>query len=313
MRAKLQALILPYIIENGKPLFCVLHRSDRDVWQFVSGGGEDDETPLEAARRECFEEIGTPLDAPIVQLQSMCHIPANIYAAYKQWGEDTILVPEYSFALRMDSRVLKLSHEHTEYEWLDYDTAYSRLQYDSNRTAMWELSEKLRLGRFDIGIERVMPTHIIAAAGVVINDRDEVLMVKTHNYGWVFPGGQVEVGENAIDAVKREIMEEAGVDVEVGDVFCISSNIGKYPGYNGVKEIPTKIMLDFICRAKSGVPRPSEENSESKYVAKDTALELIKAPAIIERYKAYLKYDGRPTYLAYVTKPSFELRVKRSI
>lgn len=46
----------------------------------------------------------------------------------------------------------------------------------------------------------VMPTHIIAAAGIVINENDEVLMVKTHNAGWVFPGGQVEVGENVIDA-----------------------------------------------------------------------------------------------------------------
>ena len=46
----------------------------------------------------------------------------------------------------------------------------------------------------------VMPIHIIAAAGIVINETDEVLMVKTHNAGWVFPGGQVEVGENVIDA-----------------------------------------------------------------------------------------------------------------
>lgn len=72
--------------------------------------------------------------------------------------------------------------------------------------------------------EWVMPTHIIAGAGIVTNDTDEVLMVKTYNYGWVFPGGQVEVGENVIDAVKREIMEEAGIEIEVGEVFCISSN-----------------------------------------------------------------------------------------
>lgn len=161
--------------------------------------------------------------------------------------------------------------------------------------------------------EWVMPTHIIAAAGVVLNDKGEVLMVKTHNAGWVFPGGQVEVGENVIEAVKREIMEEAGVEIEVGEVFCIASNTCKYPGYNGVKEVPTKIMLDFICKAKAGEPRPSDENSESKYVPKDEALSLIKAPAIIERYKAFLEYKGRPTYMSYVTKPEFVLNLKITV
>ncbi len=161
--------------------------------------------------------------------------------------------------------------------------------------------------------EFVMPTHIIAGAGIVINDNNEVLMVKTYNAGWVFPGGQVEVGENVVDGVKREIMEETGVEVEVGELFCASSNTGKYPGYNGVKEVPTKLMLDFICTVKSGEPRPSDENSESVFVSRQKALELIEAPAIIERYKAFLEYSGRPIYMEYVTKPAFELRLKRLI
>ena len=159
----------------------------------------------------------------------------------------------------------------------------------------------------------VMPTHIIAAAGIVINDNDEILMVKNHRGGWVFPGGQVEVGENVIDAVKREVMEETGIDIEVGEVFCISSNTCTYPGYNGVKEVPTKIMLDFICRAKGGIPRPSDENSESVFFPRDKVQELITAPAIVERFKAYLEYEGRPIYMEYVTKPNFQLKLKRSI
>ena len=74
-----------------------------------------------------------------------------------------------------------------------------------------------------------------------------------------------------------------------------------------------EIMLDFICKAKGGVPRPSEENSESIYVPKDKVLDMIKAPAIIERYKAFLEYAGRPTYMEYVAKPVFELKLKRLI
>ncbi len=159
----------------------------------------------------------------------------------------------------------------------------------------------------------VMPTHIIAGAGVVLNDNGEVLLVNDNRNGWVFPGGQVEVGENMIDAVKREIMEEAGLDVEVGELFCVSSNTRKHPGYNGVKEVPTKLVLDFVCRAKGGTPRPSEENSESAYFPKDRVLQLIQVPAIVERFKAYLEYAGRPIYMEYVTKPEFRLKLKRLI
>ena len=159
----------------------------------------------------------------------------------------------------------------------------------------------------------VMPTHILAAAGVVLNERQEVLMVKHNRSGWVFPGGQVEVGENVIDAVKREVMEETGVSIEVGELFCAASNTGKHPGYNGVKEVPTKLMLDFICTYTGGTPRPSDENSESRFVPRERALEMITTPSFIERYKAYLEYTGRPVYMAYVTHPVFELKVKRFI
>ena len=55
--------------------------------------------------------------------------------------------------------------------------------------------------------EWLMPTHIVAAAGIVVNSNGEILLVKNNRRGWEFPGGQVEVGENLIEAVKREIME----------------------------------------------------------------------------------------------------------
>lgn len=160
---------------------------------------------------------------------------------------------------------------------------------------------------------RVMPTHIVAAAAVVENEKHEILMVKTHRGGWVFPGGQVEVGENLLDGVKREVMEETGITIEVGELFCVASNTGKYPGYNGVKEIPTKVMLDFTGSYVSGEVRPSEENSQTAWIPKEEALALIEAPAIIERFRAYLEYNGRPMYMEYVTRPEFELRIKRRI
>ncbi len=54
-------------------------------------------------------------------------------------------------------------------------------------------------------------------------------------------------------------------------------------------------------------------NDNDAFCSIDKAQELITAPAIIERFKAYLEYAGRPTYLEYVTKPNFQLKLKRSI
>jgi len=57
-----------------------------------------------------------------------------------------LVIPEYTFAVRMDTTILELSQEHTEYEWVDYKTALKRLRYDSNKTALWELDSKIKLG-----------------------------------------------------------------------------------------------------------------------------------------------------------------------
>ncbi len=60
-RAKFQVLIIPFrTVGNGVPEFAITKRSDMDVWQFLSGGGEDDEIPLQAAKREANEEGDIP-------------------------------------------------------------------------------------------------------------------------------------------------------------------------------------------------------------------------------------------------------------
>ena len=45
MRAPFQILAIPFRKTSSREMeFCVFHRSDLDQWQFIAGGGEDDET-----------------------------------------------------------------------------------------------------------------------------------------------------------------------------------------------------------------------------------------------------------------------------
>ncbi len=143
MRAPFQILAIPYKYVDGEPLFCVFHRADINQWQFIAGGGEDSETPLEAAKREIFEESGIKSER-IIQLTSMCYIPTDIFPKKHlySWSPDTYVVPEYSFAFECVGEPV-LSHEHTEYEWLPYDEASKKLKWDSNRTALYELKCRL--------------------------------------------------------------------------------------------------------------------------------------------------------------------------
>ncbi|EHB68632.1 NUDIX hydrolase [Paenibacillus lactis] len=158
----------------------------------------------------------------------------------------------------------------------------------------------------------IMPTHIVAVGGIVENEKGEILLVKVRN-GWVFPGGQVEVGENLIEALMREIKEESGIDITVSHLIGVYSNTSTYPGYNGVDMVPTKVMMDFVCTYSGGELCTSDETSDCRWVPQSDVLQYIMAPAIRTRFQAYLEFTGTIAYMEYITKPSFEMKLKRTI
>ena len=56
-------------------------------------------------------------------------------------------------------------------------------------------------------MEHKTPKHIVAVAGYLTNEKDEVLLAKVHwrSDTWELPGGQVEEGEALDQAICREI------------------------------------------------------------------------------------------------------------
>ncbi|WP_424769420.1 NUDIX hydrolase [Paenibacillus sp. sgz302251] len=158
-----------------------------------------------------------------------------------------------------------------------------------------------------------MPTHIVAVGGIVENEQGHVLLVKTQHGEWVFLGGQVEVGENLIDALIREIKEESGIVVIVSNLIGVYSNTGIYKWHDGVTDVPTKVILDFMCKPVGGELCTSEETSEVLWFEKDKVLGVVLAPAIRTRYQAFLDFDGSSCYMEYVTKPNFEIKLKQTV
>ncbi len=147
-RANFQVLALPFMVCDSNIKYAVFLRSDMNIWQFIAGGGENDETPLEAAKREAYEEANIDHDTLFYALDTCCSIPAGIFreSDRKRWGENCYVVPEYTFAIKMKAENMKLSHEHIKYEWTDYETAKKRLRYDSNKVALYELDTRIKKG-----------------------------------------------------------------------------------------------------------------------------------------------------------------------
>lgn len=145
-RAPYQVLVIPYrILEEGGIVYAIFRREpiSGGYWQAIAGGGEGQETPLDAAKREAAEEAGIPGSAHFLTLDCSCMIPVVNISGFV-WGPDVLVIPEYCFGVQCEDAALRLSREHDQYRWVDYELAHTALRFDSNKSALWELDLRLR-------------------------------------------------------------------------------------------------------------------------------------------------------------------------
>ena len=143
-RAPFQVLVLPYrIVENGEFEYCIFKRSDDNYWQGIAGGGEEGESPLDAAKREANEEANVPFTAKYSELDTKASIPVYHFAARDSWPKDLYIVNGYSFAVEYTGFDILLSSEHVEFKWVSFEEADSLLYWENNKTALWELHQRL--------------------------------------------------------------------------------------------------------------------------------------------------------------------------
>ncbi|MEM7343618.1 MAG: NUDIX domain-containing protein [Chloroflexota bacterium] len=145
------------------------------------------------------------------------------------------------------------------------------------------------------------PTHIVAVMGVVRNAKNQILLIESPWRGWEPPGGQVENGEDIVTALKREILEESGILVEVGKLVALYSNV----------IAPTKLMLTFEAKAIGGSFQTSRESVDVDWFSPIEAVEKVTHPTQKQKLKDALK-GGEMIYRVYKTRP-YELLSTRNV
>jgi 8-oxo-dGTP pyrophosphatase MutT (NUDIX family) len=112
-------------------------------------------------------------------------------------------------------------------------------------------------------------------AGAVIRDVDgRVLIVRpTYKAAWELPGGAVEDDESPRSACIRELHEELGLDIAVGELLCVDYN-STTPDY--VESLMFLFATEPLDAATiATIELPPEELSEYRFVTVAEATELL--------------------------------------
>jgi 8-oxo-dGTP diphosphatase len=119
-------------------------------------------------------------------------------------------------------------------------------------------------------MENDITTHVVAVMGIVKNGDKYLLAQRSLNDPqaggqWSFPGGKVdmEVGDGIIEeTLKREIMEEIGIEIEDKIDFICDDGFVRVSGHHVV-------MMTFLCFYKSGKAKPLEGQEQIKWLTID--------------------------------------------
>jgi bis(5'-nucleosidyl)-tetraphosphatase len=121
--------------KRGQRRFLILHYP-AGHWDFPKGAVERGETEEEAAKREIREETGIEVSSfvPNFRKKIEYHYRRSGGLSHKQ---------VVFFLAKADREDVKISHEHSGYEWLDYNRTLSRLTFENARNVLREANSFL--------------------------------------------------------------------------------------------------------------------------------------------------------------------------
>ncbi len=110
---------------------------------------------------------------------------------------------------------------------------------------------------------------VVGVGGVVIVEGRIVLVRRAHEPRrgcWSLPGGRLELGETLRDGVRRELREETGLDVQVGDLIEAFERF--YYDPEGQLRFHF-VILDYLCQPVGGVLRAGGDVSAVALAGED--------------------------------------------
>lgn len=94
----------------------------------------------------------------------------------------------------------------------------------------------------------------VAVSALIFDGERILLALRRDIEWWNLPGGGMEIGETVDEALCREVSEEIGLEIEVGQLVGVYSKPQKQ-----------EVVLTFRCNVISGMPIATEESRECRY------------------------------------------------
>ena len=116
-------------------------------------------------------------------------------------------------------------------------------------------------------MSRRYPSRPIVGIGAIITRGGAVLLVRRGGEPqkgiWSIPGGVLQLGETLEEGVRREVREEAGLDVRVVERVEVVERI--LPDATGRLEYHY-ILIDYLCERTGGTLRAADDAAEAAWV-----------------------------------------------
>ncbi|MEU9146183.1 NUDIX hydrolase [Streptomyces sp. NPDC048349] len=109
------------------------------------------------------------------------------------------------------------------------------------------------------------PRHSVSVAGAVVRDDGRLLAIRRADNGaWELPGGVLELEETPEDGLRREVLEETGIHVEVDQLTGVYKNI-----------VAGVVALVFLCKPSGGAERLSGETRAIQWLTPEEVSERM--------------------------------------